>query len=104
DVGARRRRREGARPRRPRRPARAAGGVELNVVSDPRFATLHPTGMHPESQARIEVLHERFAFDECAPAAEEDVLRCHSAALIERVRTSRGWLDADTACTETSFD
>jgi acetoin utilization deacetylase AcuC-like enzyme len=65
---------------------------------------LHPTGAHPESQARIEVLHERFAFVACEPATEADVLRCHSPALVERVRNTRGWLDADTACTETSFD
>ena len=50
------------------------------------------------------MLHERFAFVECAPASEEDVLRCHSSALIERVRTTRGMLDPDTFCTETSFD
>jgi acetoin utilization deacetylase AcuC-like enzyme len=65
---------------------------------------LHPTGTHPESQARIEALHERFAYVRCEPAAEEDVLRCHSAALVERVRNGRGWLDADTVCTETSYE
>ena len=32
------------------------------------------------------VLHERFAFVECTPATEDDVLRCHTPALIERVR------------------
>ena len=41
---------------------------------------------------------------ECAPASEEDVLRCHTPALVERVRSFRGWLDGDTVCTETSFD
>ena len=39
------------------------------------------------------VLHERFPFVECEPAREEDVLRCHSVALLERVRGARGWLD-----------
>jgi acetoin utilization deacetylase AcuC-like enzyme len=73
-------------------------------VSHGAFSLLHPTGGHPESQERIEVLHERFTFDECAPASEEDVLRCHTPALVEQVRTSRGWIDADTICTETSFD
>ena len=76
----------------------------MEVVSHPAFATLHPTGGHPESQARIEVLHERFAFVECGPASEEDVLRCHTPALVERVRTARGWLDADTICTETTYE
>ena len=35
---------------------------------------------------------------------EEDVLRCHTPALVELVRTARGWLDGDTICTETSFE
>jgi acetoin utilization deacetylase AcuC-like enzyme len=76
----------------------------VDVVSHAAFARLHPTGGHPESQGRIEVLHERFAFVECRPASEEDVLRCHSPALLERVRTTRGLLDPDTICTESSFD
>jgi acetoin utilization deacetylase AcuC-like enzyme len=49
------------------------------------------------------VLHERFAFVECEPATDEDVLRCHTPALIERVRDTRGWLDADTICTDTTY-
>jgi len=76
----------------------------VEVVSHPLFASLHPTGGHPESQARIEVLHERFGFVECGPAAEEDVLRCHTPGLVDRVRTARGWLDADTLCTESSYE
>jgi acetoin utilization deacetylase AcuC-like enzyme len=76
----------------------------VEIVSHRLFASLHPTGAHPESQGRMAVLHERFAFAECEPAADEDVLRCHTPALVERVRTARGWLDADTVCTETTFD
>jgi acetoin utilization deacetylase AcuC-like enzyme len=76
----------------------------VEIVSDARFATAHPTGAHPESQARIEVLHERFAFVGCEPATEEDVLRCHTPALVERVRTTRGWLDADTLCTDSTYE
>jgi acetoin utilization deacetylase AcuC-like enzyme len=60
--------------------------------------------MHPESQQRLAVLHERFPYAECAPATEDDVLRCHTPALLERVRTARGRLDADTVCTDTSFE
>lgn len=77
-------------------------GVE--VISHPAFARLHPTGGHPESQERIEVLLERFAHVECGPGTEEDVLRCHAPELLERVRTARGWLDPDTICTETTFE
>ena len=32
------------------------------------------------------------------------MLRCHTPALVERVRTFRGWLDADTVCTETTYE
>ena len=76
----------------------------MELVSHPDFARLHPTGGHPESQARIEVLHERFPFVECEPATEDDVLRCHTPALLERVRAAPGWLDADTICTATTFE
>jgi acetoin utilization deacetylase AcuC-like enzyme len=76
----------------------------VEVVSHPLLAALHPTGSHPESRARIAVLHERFEFVECEPAGEVDVLRCHTPELVERVRRSRGWLDHDTICTETTFD
>jgi acetoin utilization deacetylase AcuC-like enzyme len=76
----------------------------VEIVSHRLFASLHPTGGHPESQERLAVLHERFSFVECEPAAEADVLRCHTPALVERVRKTRGWFDADTLCTETSFD
>jgi acetoin utilization deacetylase AcuC-like enzyme len=76
----------------------------VDVVSHEALERLHPTGAHPESQGRITALHECFAFVECEPATEEDLLRCHSAACVERVRTTRGWLDGDTICTETSFE
>ncbi len=76
----------------------------MEVVSHAAFAELHPTGSHPESRQRLRVLHERFPFVACAPASEEDVLRCHTPALVERVRSAPGWLDADTICTETTYE
>ncbi len=76
----------------------------MDVVSHLDFGRLHPTGSHPESPARIEVLHEGFPFAECAPATEEDVLRCHTRALLERIRSAPGWLDSDTICTATTYD
>ena len=76
----------------------------MELVSDPRFASLHPTGGHPESQARIEVLHERFSFVGCEPASVDDVLRCHTPTLVDRVRDTRGWITVDTVCTETTYD
>jgi acetoin utilization deacetylase AcuC-like enzyme len=76
----------------------------MDVVSHSAFAHLHPTGRHPESQARIAVLHERFDFIACEPATDADVLRCHTPELIELVRTTDGFLDADTTCTTTSYE
>jgi acetoin utilization deacetylase AcuC-like enzyme len=73
-------------------------------VSHGAFARLHPTGGHPESQRRIEVLHERFPYVGCEPATVDDVLRCHTPELVEQVRTARGRLDPDTLCTETTFE
>jgi acetoin utilization deacetylase AcuC-like enzyme len=32
------------------------------------------------------------------------VLRCHTAELVEQVRVTRGWLDPDTLCTETTYE
>jgi acetoin utilization deacetylase AcuC-like enzyme len=60
--------------------------------------------MHPESQRRIEVLHDRFPFVECAPATVDDILRCHTPEVVERVRTTVGWLDGDTPCSETTYE
>jgi acetoin utilization deacetylase AcuC-like enzyme len=78
--------------------------LAMDVVSHPAFATLHPTGSHPESRSRLAVLHERFPYVECTAATENDVLRCHTPALVERVRETRGWLDGDTVCTETTSE
>ena len=50
------------------------------------------------------VLQEHFPFVECAPAVEDDVLRCHSGRLLQQVRTTRGWIDGDTICTETTYE
>jgi acetoin utilization deacetylase AcuC-like enzyme len=50
------------------------------------------------------VLHERFPFVECAPASVDDVLRCHAPELVELVRGTRGWIDGDTICTETTYE
>jgi len=78
--------------------------AHIDVVSHEAFAQLHPTGSHPESQERIEVLHDRFSFVECSPATEEDVLRCHTRRLLDEVRTKRGAIDQDTFCTETTYE
>ena len=50
------------------------------------------------------MVHERFSFVECDAATQEDVLRCHTPELVEQVRTTRGRIDSDTVCTETTFE
>ncbi|HVV57957.1 MAG TPA: histone deacetylase [Gaiellaceae bacterium] len=93
------------RPGRPRPRRDSGAGPPIELVSDPAFATLHPTGSHPESQGRLAVLQERFpGFASCAPATVDDVLRCHTPELVEQVRTARGWIDPDTLVTETTFE
>ncbi|HEY3961798.1 MAG TPA: histone deacetylase, partial [Gaiellaceae bacterium] len=76
----------------------------MELVSHSAFTQLHPTGRHPESQARIAVLHEHFDFVACEPATDADVLRCHTPELIELVRTTDGLLDSDTPCTPSSYE
>jgi acetoin utilization deacetylase AcuC-like enzyme len=68
---------------------------------------LHPTGGHPERPERIAVLVAAFAeFEQTAPAAEEDLLRCHTAEHVAVVREAREpiWLDGDTVCSESSYE
>ena len=38
------------------------------------------------------------------PATEDDLLRCHAPELVEQVRSTRGFIDGDTLCTETTFE
>jgi acetoin utilization deacetylase AcuC-like enzyme len=76
----------------------------MDVVSHEAFARLHPTGSHPESQGRIQALHANFDYATCTPASEADVLRCHTPELLERVRSTRGLIDPDTICSETTLE
>src|SRR6185437_5431234 len=79
-------------------------GSPTDLISHSSFVRLHPTGGHPESQQRIAVLHQRFPFVECTPATEDDLLRCHAPELVEQVRSTRGFIDGDTLCTESTFE
>ena len=76
----------------------------MELISHSAFSHLHPTGAHPESQQRLVVLQQHFAFVECTPASVEDVLRCHTPELVEQVRTTNGLIDADTVCTRSTFE
>jgi acetoin utilization deacetylase AcuC-like enzyme len=79
----------------------------VKIFSHPDLARLHPTGTHPESQARLARLLEAFPdYEPAPPASREDVERCHDPAYVELVRSidRETWLDADTVCSETSYE
>ena len=79
----------------------------MEVLSHASFAQLHPTGEHPESQARLDALHESISFVQTERlATPEELERCHAPGHVERVRTTRTetWLDGDTRCSRTSWE
>ena len=78
----------------------------MHLISHPDLARLHPTGDHPESQERLQVLHDRFDFYPASPAAEADVLRCHSAELTGLVRNidRPTAIGPDTVASETTYE
>jgi acetoin utilization deacetylase AcuC-like enzyme len=79
----------------------------MEVVSSEALARLHPTGHHPESPRRLEVLLESLgAWTEATPATVEQVERCHTAEHVARIRRidADTWLDGDTPASATSFE
>ena len=78
----------------------------------------HRTDPHPETPRRLEVIHPaledssdlwgRLVHFKPTAAPEEDILRCHSSELVDRIRraSSRGSgsLDPDTIVSKESFD
>jgi acetoin utilization deacetylase AcuC-like enzyme len=70
------------------------------------MARLHPTGAHPESPERLEVLLDAFDWQKAGPAEPEAIERCHSPAYVQQVREvgETTWLDDDTVCSPTSYD
>jgi acetoin utilization deacetylase AcuC-like enzyme len=78
----------------------------VEVVSNAAFAQLHPTFGHPEAPERLGVLLEAFPdFVSCEPATEDDLLRCHSDAYLQLVRSIEEptWLDLDTVASATTY-
>jgi acetoin utilization deacetylase AcuC-like enzyme len=79
----------------------------VEILSHPDLARLHPTGAHPESQGRLEVLLA--AFPDYRPgraATVAELERAHLPEYVELVRTTRRetWLDPDTVCTASTWD
>ena len=78
----------------------------MELLSHPDMARLHPTGDYPERQERLRVLQEQFEFREAEPASEEDILRCHTPELLERVRgiARPTFVDPDTVASDTTYE
>ncbi|HXV58376.1 MAG TPA: histone deacetylase [Gaiellaceae bacterium] len=80
------------------------------LVSHARLAELHPTGGHPEGLERIRALHEAFPdFVDARPATLDELALVHDVEHVETVRVVSGsgqatLLDADTLCTETTYE
>jgi len=79
----------------------------VEVVSHPDLVRLHPTGHHPDTPRRLEVLLDSIDdWSETEPATREQVERCHTSDYVELVRSLREatWLDGDTIASETSYE
>ena len=80
----------------------------MHVVSHSALATLHPTGHHPESPRRLEVLLAGGRLVD----GRRPRRRSSRSSAATRARTSSGsaavdgptWLDGDTPASETSFE
>jgi len=79
----------------------------MDVISHEALGRLHPTGHHPESPRRLEVLLESLgSWTDASPATVEQVKRCHTAEHVARIRSIEAdtWLDGDTPASATSFE
>jgi len=79
----------------------------VELISHPDLVRLHPTGHHPDTPRRLEVLLDSIdEWSEAEPATREQVERCHTSDYVELVRslTEPTWLDGDTIASETSYE
>jgi acetoin utilization deacetylase AcuC-like enzyme len=79
----------------------------LDFVSHPDMGRLHPTGSHPESPERLDVLLTQLGeWVEPEPATAADLERCHARDYIQHIRSVEATtlLDLDTICTPTSYE
>ena len=78
----------------------------MELFSHADFARLHPTGDHPESQARLAAVLEAFEWREARSATADEVARCHARDYVERIRTLERptWLELDTPASATTYE
>ena len=71
------------------------------------MARLHPTGNHPERPERLAaLLAHQHLWSEGRAASEEELLLCHTAEHVDRIRSCDApvWLDGDTICTPSTYE
>ena len=76
-------------------------------MTHPELVQLHPTGHHPDTPRRLEVLLD--SIEEWKPAfraSATDITRCHAPEYVARVRSVQDptWLDGDTIASGTTYD
>jgi acetoin utilization deacetylase AcuC-like enzyme len=79
----------------------------VEVISHSDLVRLHPTGHHPDTPRRLEVLLDSIEeWTEAEPASPKQVERCHSSTYVELVRGLHEptWLDGDTIASDTSYE
>jgi acetoin utilization deacetylase AcuC-like enzyme len=79
----------------------------MEIVSHPALADLHPTGHHPETPRRLEVVLAALdGWTDAVPATDEQVERCHTPEHVARIRAiaEDTWLDGDTPASPTSYE
>ena len=76
-------------------------------MTHPELVQLHPTGHHPDTPRRLEVLLDSLEeWHEAALACPADVERCHTPEYVAQVRSIEDptWLDGDTLASGTTYD
>jgi acetoin utilization deacetylase AcuC-like enzyme len=79
----------------------------VDVLTHPDLVRLHPTGHHPDTPRRLEVLIDSLAeWSKAGPATREQVERCHSPEYVASVRavSEPTWLDGDTIASGTTYE
>ena len=79
----------------------------IEVVTHPDLVRLHPTGHHPDTPRRLEVLLGSLEeWVEAEPATREQVERCHASEYVDLIQnlSEPTWLDGDTLASETSYE
>jgi len=79
----------------------------VEVLSHPDLVRLHPTGHHPDTPRRIEVLLDSVGeFSDAEPASEEQITRCHAPEYVASIRELKEptWLDGDTIASGTTYE